>query len=223
LPARGAVARRRQRASRGSSYPFDLKKKEQLARALLHRSVNGVSVGVRTRVYGQEAVMNGKRYVYASLAALVAAAITSVCAAAEGPGQAAAGPSPEFKRLDNNHDGYVSRGESKTLKNFDKAFNEADENRDGRLDPDEFVKAQAIHARIVAGTFVQDSVITAKVKTALLKDLHLKGLDVTVETYKGTVLLSGFVNEEQQVQRAVEVASGIRGVVAVKNSLMVKT
>ena len=91
------------------------------------------------------------------------------------------------------------------------------------MDSDEFVKAQAIHARIVAGTYVEDSVLTAKVKAALLKDLRLKGFVVKVETYKGTVLLSGFVNEEQQAQRAAEIASGIRGVTAVKNSLIVKS
>lgn len=167
--------------------------------------------------------MNGKQYVYPRVSALLVAAVTSVCAAAQDTGQATAGPSSEFKRLDANRDGYLSRDEAKKLKNFDKAFNEADENRDGRLDPDEFVKAQAIHARIVAGTYIEDSVITAKVKTALLKDLHLKGLNVNVETYRGTVLLSGFVNEEQQAQRAAEVASGIRGVIAVKNSLLVKS
>lgn len=65
--------------------------------------------------------------------------------------------------------------------------------------------------------------ITAKVKAALLKDRKVKGLQVNVETYRGTVLLSGFVNEEQQAQRAAEIASGIRGVTAVKNSLMVKS
>lgn len=65
--------------------------------------------------------------------------------------------------------------------------------------------------------------ITAKVKASLLKDRKVKGLQVNVETYRGTVLLSGFVNEEQQAQRAAEIASGIRGVTAVKNSLMVKS
>ena len=167
--------------------------------------------------------MHGKRYLYPDLAALLMAAVSSVCVAADSAGQAPAGPSSEFKRLDTNHDGYMSRAEAKKLKNFDRAFNEADENRDSRLDPDEFVKAQAIQSRIVAGTFIEDSVITAKVKTALLKDLHLKGLDVNVETYKGTVLLSGFVNEEQQVQRAAEIASGVRGVTSVKNSLIVRS
>lgn len=166
--------------------------------------------------------MKGTRFLNPHMAALLVAAITSVSAVAQVAEQAV-GPGPEFKRLDSDRDGYLSRDEAKKLKNFDKAFTEADDNRDGRLDPDEFVKAQAIHARIVAGTYVQDSAITAKVKAALLKDLRLKGLVVKVETYKGTVLLSGFVNEEQQARRAAEIASGIRGVTAVKNGLIVKS
>ena len=167
--------------------------------------------------------MKGKLFLNPRLAALLAAVITSFSAAAQVTGQAPAQPSPEFKRLDTNRDGYISRAEAKKLKNFDKAFTEADDNRDGRLDPDEFLKAQSIHARILAGTYIEDSVITAKVKAAMLKDLRLKGLDVKVETYRGTVLLSGFVNEEQQAQRAAEIASGVRGVTAVKNSLTVKS
>lgn len=166
--------------------------------------------------------MKGKRFLNPRVAALVVAAIASISAAQVG-GQAAAEPSPEFKRLDTNRDGYLSRAEAKKLKNFDRAFTEADDNRNGRLDPDEFVKAQSIHARIVAGTYLEDSVITAKVKAAMLKDLRLKGLDVKVETYRGTVLLSGFVNDEQQAKRAAEIAAGIQGVTAVRNSLMVKS
>lgn len=167
--------------------------------------------------------MKGKRFLNPRLAALLVAAVTSVSAAAQVTGRAPAEPSPEFKRLDINRDGYINREEAKKLKNFDQAFTDADDNRDGRLDPDEFVKAQSIHARILAGTYIEDSVITAKVKAAMLKDLRLKGLDVKVETYRGTVLLSGFVNEEQQAKRAAEIAAGIHGVTAVRNSLMVKS
>ncbi len=166
--------------------------------------------------------MESKRFLNPRVAAFAVAAITSI-SAAQVFAQAAGETSPEFKRVDTNRDGYVSREEAKKLKNFDKAFTEADDNRDGRLDPDEFVKAQSIHARIVAGTYLEDSVITAKVKTAMLKDLRLKGLDVKVETYRGTVLLSGFVNDEQQAKRAAEIAAGIQGVTAVRNSLMVKS
>lgn len=129
---------------------------------------------------------------------------------------------PAFRGLDVNRDGYVSRAEARKLRQFEKAFAEADENRDGRLDEDEFLKAQSIHQRMRAQKFLEDSLITAKVKAALLKDREVSALDVKVQTYHGTVLLSGFVDDERQARRAMEIASGVRGVVAVKNSLIVK-
>lgn len=121
-----------------------------------------------------------------------------------------------------NRDGYVSRAEARKLRHFEKAFAEADENRDGLLDEDEFLKARSIYERMRAQKFVEDSLITARVKAALLKDPVVSALDVKVQTYHGTVLLSGFVDDERQMRRAAKVASGVRGVVAVKNSLIVK-
>lgn len=148
------------------------------------------------------------------LVALIAAAST---AQAESSGQSA-----EFRTFDSNHDGYISRDEAQRVKNFDKALVEADGNRDGRLDPDEFVKAQAVHERMQTAQYLSDSVVTAKVKAALLKDLQLKGFDISVETYQGTVQLSGFVDSREQVTRAARIAAGVQGVDAVKNSLLVK-
>lgn len=164
----------------------------------------------------------GKRFTSGGLAMLLFAALASTPAVRAAPG-AAAEPSPEFRQLDANRDGYISPAEVKKLRGFEKAFREADDNRDSRLDASEFVKAQAIYERMRVEQYVGDSVITAKVKAALLKDAQVSGLDVKVETYEGKVLLSGFVNNEQQVQRAAEIASGVRGVVAVKNSLVVKS
>ena len=131
--------------------------------------------------------------------------------------------SPDFHRLDANGDGYVSREEAKQLRGFDKAFAEADDNRDGKLDAAEFAKAQSIHDREAVGNYVEDSVITAKVKAALLKDLKTKAFAVSVETRNGEVLLSGFVDDEGQVKRAAEIASAVQGVVTVKNGLVVKS
>ena len=96
-------------------------------------------------------------------------------------------------------------------------FNSLDANRDGRLDADEFTKAQAINDRIRAGKYVDDSVITSKVKAALLKDRALSALAVSVETRSGTVILSGFVDNQDQARRATQIAAGVQGVVEVKS------
>ncbi|MBI4194393.1 MAG: BON domain-containing protein [Betaproteobacteria bacterium] len=167
--------------------------------------------------------MKGNRFLTPCISILLVALAGGAISTSPASAQAAAQGSPEFKRLDADRDGYVSRAEAKRIADFDKAFREADDNRDGRLDADEFVKAQSIHERMRAGQYLDDSMITAKVKAALLKDLRLKGLDVKVETHKAIVLLSGFVKDEEQVRRAAEIAAGIEGVAAVKNSLMVKS
>ena len=73
-----------------------------------------------------------------------------------------------------------------------------------------------------AGEYVDDSVITTKVKSLLAADDFLKSFEITVETYKGIVQLSGFVNSQQAVDKAVEIASGVQGVKSVKNNLNVK-
>ena len=130
---------------------------------------------------------------------------------------------PVFQKLDVNHDNFISRSEAQKLQQFTKAFNEADENRDGKLDRDEFVKAQAIYDRMRAKAYIGDSVITAKVKAALVKDPAVKALEVSVTTDKGVVLLSGFVDNEKQAQRAQDIANSIAGVKSVKSSLVVKS
>lgn len=73
-----------------------------------------------------------------------------------------------------------------------------------------------------AGEFIDDSVITTKVKSAILGEESLKSLQIGVETYKGVVQLSGFVDSKQAAHRAGEVASGVKGVKSVKNDLAVK-
>jgi len=73
-----------------------------------------------------------------------------------------------------------------------------------------------------SGQYVDDSVITTKVKTALLVDPDVKSLDIGVETFKGVVQLSGFVNSAEQARKAVEIAKSVEGVRSVKNSLVVK-
>jgi len=73
-----------------------------------------------------------------------------------------------------------------------------------------------------AGEYVDDSVITTKVKAAILEDPGLKYHQISVKTFKGIVQLSGFVDSAQAVRRAGDVASGIRGVSSVRNDLIVK-
>ena len=72
------------------------------------------------------------------------------------------------------------------------------------------------------GEYVDDSVITTKVKAAIFNEPGLKSFEINVETYKGTVQLSGFVNSQADINKAVEVARSVKGVVSVKNNMRVK-
>lgn len=72
------------------------------------------------------------------------------------------------------------------------------------------------------GEYVDNSVITAKVKSLLAGDDFLKSFQIGVETYKGTVQLSGFVDSQTAVNRAGEIARSVEGVKSVKNDLRVK-
>jgi osmotically-inducible protein OsmY len=72
------------------------------------------------------------------------------------------------------------------------------------------------------GEYFDDSTITAKVKAEILGDPSLKVFQVNVETFKGVVQLSGFVDSAQSASRAAVVASGVSGVKSVRNNLIVK-
>jgi osmotically-inducible protein OsmY len=72
------------------------------------------------------------------------------------------------------------------------------------------------------GAYVDDKVVSTKVKAALLKNPEVKSLQVNVETYNGVVQLSGFVDKPEQVSRAAEVAKGVEGVKSVRNDLIVR-
>ena len=72
------------------------------------------------------------------------------------------------------------------------------------------------------GEYVDDSVITTKVKAAIFNEPTLKATEINVETYKGVVQLSGFVRSQSDVNRAEEVARGVKGVKSVKNDMRVK-
>ena len=72
------------------------------------------------------------------------------------------------------------------------------------------------------GEYVDDSVITAKVKTAIFNDASLKVNEINVETFKGVVQLSGFVRSQADIDKAVQVARGVAGVKSVKNDMRIK-
>ena len=72
------------------------------------------------------------------------------------------------------------------------------------------------------GEYIDDSSITASVKAAIYNDPMLKVGQISVESHKGVVQLSGFVDSRQAATRAAELARSVKGVKSVKNSLIVK-
>lgn len=73
-----------------------------------------------------------------------------------------------------------------------------------------------------AGEYVDDSVITTKVKAAVFNEPSLKSTEITVETFKGVVQLSGFVSSRAAANKAVEVARSVGGVKSVKDDMRIK-
>ncbi|MCM2265275.1 MAG: BON domain-containing protein [Desulfuromonadales bacterium] len=85
-----------------------------------------------------------------------------------------------------------------------------------------FLGCAATQTRQSTGEYVDDTVITTKVKAAIFDDTSLKTLQINVETRNGVVQLSGFVDTAQNVTRAAEVARTVKGVISVRNDLIVK-
>lgn len=85
-----------------------------------------------------------------------------------------------------------------------------------------FMGCAATQKHESTGQYVDDSVITTKVKAAIFDEATLKTLQINVKTFKGVVQLSGFVDSSQSVTKAGEVAGRIAGVKEVKNDLVVK-
>ena len=80
----------------------------------------------------------------------------------------------------------------------------------------------ATQTREGTGEYLDDSVITTKVKAAVFNDPTLKVNEINVETFKGVVQLSGFVTSQADVDKAVQVARGVAGVKSVKNDMRIK-
>ena len=85
-----------------------------------------------------------------------------------------------------------------------------------------FVACPSTSSQESTGEYIDDSVITTKVKSLLANDDFLKSFQISVETYKGTVQLSGFVSSQQALDKAGQIARSVKGVKSVKNDLIVK-
>jgi len=72
------------------------------------------------------------------------------------------------------------------------------------------------------GEYIDDSVITSKVKSAIFNEPTLKSLEINVETFKGVVQLSGFVTSDAAINKAIELTRNVKGVKAVKNDMRIK-
>ncbi len=85
-----------------------------------------------------------------------------------------------------------------------------------------FVSAASTPKQESTGEYIDDSVITTKVKALLAEDNLLKSFKIGVKTYKGIVRLSGSVKSQDAVDKAVEIAGSVQGVKSVKTKLIVK-
>ena len=128
----------------------------------------------------------------------------------------------DFKALDTNNDGKLSKSEVKNEKLFHKHFAAAGKDHDGTIDQQEYTDHRVKAEQKTAKRVISDSVITSKVKAKLLGDEGLKSFKVSVETHQGIVLLSGFVSTEDQIKQAEKIATDTEGVKSVKNSLVLK-
>jgi osmotically-inducible protein OsmY len=72
------------------------------------------------------------------------------------------------------------------------------------------------------GEFIDDAVITSKVKSAFVSDQKVSALNIGVETNKGVVALSGVAQDRQEVRKAVEIAQNVQGVRAVQNNITIR-
>jgi hyperosmotically inducible protein len=127
-------------------------------------------------------------------------------------------PRGDFIALDRNRDGYISKVEALANLEVQKRFSSFDHDRDGRLSEPEYAGAMEDNQKRI----LQDSVITARVKAALLAEKGIPSLSISVETYEGRVQLTGFVSAPEIVSRAGRVTAGVSGVRTVHNNLAVR-
>ncbi|AXS83767.1 MULTISPECIES: BON domain-containing protein [Marinobacter] len=85
-----------------------------------------------------------------------------------------------------------------------------------------FVGCASTESSSGTGEYIDDTVITTKVKAAIFNESTLKSAEINVETYKGVVQLSGFVSSREDIDTAVRVARGVKGVKSVTNGMELK-
>lgn len=130
----------------------------------------------------------------------------------------------EFVKLDISADGSLSMEEASKDKLFTSYnFSKADTNKNGTLNEEEYASYKSADQKKKVARVVDDSVITSKAKAKLLAAKDLKSLQISVKTYRGEVILSGFVETAAMKQQAEQIVSNIAGVRLVKNSLVVKS
>ena len=123
-----------------------------------------------------------------------------------------------FDVFDKNRDGFLSKEEVAGERELAKRFEHFDADKDGRWNVNEFIKAnQDNDVRILA-----DSAVTAKLKALLLAERGIPSTAISVETYEGRVLLSGFVDSAAVRDKAGRIAGGVTGAKQVQNNLVVK-
>jgi hyperosmotically inducible protein len=146
--------------------------------------------------------------------------LASAAALAQNTGEATTlpGPRADFVALDRNRDGYISKVEALANAEVQKRFAAFDLDKDGRLSEAEYAAAMEDNEKRV----FQDSLITARVKAALLAEKGIPSLSISVETYEARVQLSGFVKAPDIVSRAGRVTAGVTGVRTVHNNIAVR-
>jgi len=128
----------------------------------------------------------------------------------------------DFASLDVNGDGVLAPHEYYARDYAKGSFKKADMDGKGVLNETEYVNARSISERMTVKDYVDDAWITTKVKGMLLKDEILSGLQIQVDTSNGIVQLSGWVNSQDQVDRAASIAQDVKGVRRVENDILVK-
>ncbi len=84
------------------------------------------------------------------------------------------------------------------------------------------VGCASTHKKEGTGEYIDDSVITGKVKASVFNDPALKSAEINVETFKGAVQMTGFVESQADIDKAMALARGVQGVSTVKNGMHVK-